>query len=100
MLVTPTGLRTTPGIANEPIAQQSSAALSVDAAPAEVLINAQQVLFGSAVVQGTRRAPLGSRLAAALRRMAAEANHPRHPHYPGHHAYLEGARMAREMYRL
>jgi hypothetical protein len=98
MLVTPTGLRTAP--VNEPIPQQAAAAPSVEAAPAEVLITTQQVLFGTAVAQGARRAPLGSRLAAALRRMAAEANQPRHPHYPRHCTYLEGARMAREMCRL
>lgn len=100
MLVTPTGLRAAPETVNEPIPQQSSAAPSVEAAPPEVLITTQQVLFGSAVVQGTHRAPLGSRLAAAVRRMVAEANQPRHPHYPRHYTYLESARMAREMYRL
>jgi hypothetical protein len=57
------------------------------------------VLFGTAVVQRTRRDPLGSRIAAALRRMVADANQPRHP-YLRHYAYLEGARMAREMERL
>lgn len=98
MLVTPTGLRTTPGTL--PIAQPSSAAPSVEAAPAEVLISTQQVLFGSAAVQATRRAPLGGRIVTALRRMAADANQPRHPHYPTRCAYLEDARMAREMGRL
>ena len=100
MLVTPTGLRTAPETVNEPIQQQPAAAPSVEAAPAEVLITNQQVLFGTAVARGARRTPLGSRLAAALRRMAAEANQPRHPHYPRHYTYLEGARMAREMCRL
>lgn len=96
MLVTPTGLRTTPD--TEPI-QQPSSAPSVEAAPAEVLITTQQVLFDTAVVQRTRRAPLGSRMAAALRRMVADANQPRQP-YLRHYAYLENARMAREMERL
>ncbi len=100
MLVTSAGIRTAPETVNESIVQQSSAAPAVDAAPAEVLITTQQVLFGTAIAQATRRAPLGSRLAAKLRRMAAEANQPRHPHYPGRYAYLEGARMAREMCRL
>ncbi|HEX5256050.1 MAG TPA: hypothetical protein VFW69_19670 [Mycobacterium sp.] len=99
MLVTPTGLRTASDTVNEPIAQPSSAAPSAEAAPAEVLITTQQVLFGTAVAQGTRRAPLGSRIAAALRRMAADANRPRHP-YLRHYAYIEDARMAREMGRL
>lgn len=97
MLVTPTGLRTAP--VNEPIPQPPAAAPSVEAAPAEVLISTQQVLFGTAVVQGTRRAPLASRVTSALRRMAADANRPRHP-YLRHYAYLEDARMAREMERL
>ena len=97
MLVTPTGIRTAPD--TQPIAQSSSAAPSVEAAPAEVLISTQQVLFGTAVVQRTRRDPLGSRIAAALRRMVADANQPRH-HYLRHYAYLEDARMAREMERL
>lgn len=97
MLVTPTGLRTAPDI--QPIAQPSSAAPSAEAAPAQVLISTQQVLFGTAV-QGTRRAPLAGRIAAALRRMAADANQPRHPHYPMRCAYIEDARMAREMDRL
>ena len=98
MLVTPTGLRTAPD--TEPIQQPSSAAPSAEVAPAEVLITTQQVLFDTAVVvQRTRRAPLGSRMATALRRMAANANQPRHP-YLRHYAYLEDARMAREMERL
>ena len=98
MLVTPTGLRTSPPTVNEPIPQPPSAA-SVNAASAEVLISTQQVLFGTAVVQETRRVPLGSRIAAALRHMVADANRPRHP-YLRHYAYLEDARMAREMDRL
>lgn len=93
MLVTPTGRRTAPD--TQPIAQPPS----VEAAPAEVLISTQQVLFGTAAVQGTRRAPLARRIATALRRMAADANQPRHP-YLRHYAYLEDARMAREMERL
>ncbi|GAB1811904.1 hypothetical protein [Mycobacterium sp. MUNTM1] len=97
MLVTPTGLRPAP--VNEPIPQPPAARPSVEAAPAEVLISTQQVLFGTAAVQGTRRAPLASRVATALRRMAADANQPRHP-YLRHYAYLEDARMAREMERL
>ncbi|WP_156750133.1 hypothetical protein [Mycobacterium sp. E2479] len=95
MLVTPTGLRTAPDTVNEPTGQPAS----VEAASAEVLISTQQVLFGTAVVQETRRAPLGSRIAAALRQMVADANRPRHP-YVRHYAYLENARMAREMDRL
>ncbi|OBJ26802.1 hypothetical protein A5621_19190 [Mycobacterium colombiense] len=98
MLVTPTGLRAAPE--TQPIPQPSSAAPSVEAAPAEVLISTQQVLFGTAAVQATRRAPLGGRIASAVRRMAADANQPRHPHYPRHYTYLENARMAREMDRL
>ncbi|OMB97039.1 hypothetical protein A5732_07490 [Mycobacterium colombiense] len=94
MLVTPTGPRTAP--VNEPIPQPPS----VEAAPAEVLISTQQVLFGTAAVQATRRAPLGGRIASALRRMAADANQPRHPHYPRNYTYIENARMAREMDRL
>lgn len=98
MLVTPTGLRTAPDI--QPAAQPSSAAPTAEAAPAEVLITTQQVLFGAAIVQGARRAPLATRIGAALRRMAADANKPRHPHPPRYCGYLEDARMAREMYRL
>lgn len=97
MLVTPTGLRAAPE--TQPIPQPSSTAPSVEAAPAEVLISAQQVLFGTAAVQATRRAPLGGRIASALRRMAADANRPRHP-YLRHYVYIEDARMAREMDRL
>ncbi len=97
MLVTPTGIRTAPN--TQPIPQPSSAAPSVEAASAEVLITTQQVLFDTAVVGRTRRAPLGSRIAASLRRMAADANRPRHP-YVRHYAYLEDARMARAMERL
>ena len=97
MLVTPTGLRTAP--LTQPIPQPSAAAPAVEAAPAEVLISTQQVLFDTAVAARTRRAPLGGRIAAALRRMAADANKPRHP-YLRHYAYLESARMAREMDRL
>lgn len=100
MLVTPTGLRTAPDTVNELIPQPPSAAPSVEAAPAEVLISTQQVLFGTAAVQVTRRAPLGGRIAQALRRMAADAHQPRHPHYPAHDTFIEDARMAREMYRL
>lgn len=100
MLVTPTGLRTSPRTANEPTAPPSSAAPSVEAAPAEVLITTQQVLFGAAVVQGTRRAPLARRIGAALRRLAANANTPRHPHPPRYYGYIEDARMARAMDRL
>ncbi|MGV0049492.1 hypothetical protein ACRU43_09710 [Mycobacterium colombiense] len=96
MLVTPTGLQTAPGTLSGPTAQPSPVA----AAPAEVLISTQQVLFGTAAVQATRRAPLAGRIATALRRMVADANHPRHPHYPAHCAYIEDARMAREMDRL
>lgn len=96
MLVTPTGLRTAPDTVNEPIPQPPS----VEAAPAEVLISTQQVLFGTAAVQVTRRAPLGGRIAKALRRMAADAHQPRRPHYPAHDTFIEDARMAREMYRL
>ena len=97
MLVTPTGLRTAPETVNEPIPQQSSAADWVECGtrggpdhyPAGPLRHRRRPA-------GTRRAPLGSRLAAALRRMAADANQPRHPHYLRHYTYLEGARMARE----
>jgi hypothetical protein len=95
MLVTSTGLRTAP----EPIPQPSSAAPAVEAAPAAVLISTQQVLFDTAVVQRTRRSPLRSRIAAGLRQMVADANRPRQP-YLRHYAYLENARMAREMERL
>ncbi|OSC28042.1 hypothetical protein B8W69_12530 [Mycobacterium vulneris] len=98
MLVTPTGLRAAPD--TQPIPQPLSAAPSAEGAPAEVLISTQQVLFGTAAVQGTRRAPLAGRIASALRRMAADANQPRHPHYPTHYTYIENARMAREMDRL
>ena len=97
MLVTSTGLRTAPD--TQPIAQPSSAAPAVETAPAEVLISTQQVLFDTAVVQRTRRTPLASRIGAALRQMVADANRPRHP-YLRHYAYLEDARMAREMERL
>ncbi|WP_406816546.1 hypothetical protein [Mycobacterium sp. M23085] len=100
MLVTPTGVPTAPDAVNEPIAQPSAAAPTVEAAPAAVLITTQQVLFGAAVVQGTRRAPLAGRIATVLRRMAADANKPRHPHPPRYYGYLEDARMAREMDRL
>lgn len=100
MLVTPTGLPTAPDTVNRPIAQPSPAAPAVEAAPAEVLISTQQVLFGTAAVQGTHRAALASRIAAALRRMAPDADEPRHPHYPARIAYIEDARMAREMDRL
>jgi hypothetical protein len=99
MLVTPTGLRTTPNTVNGPIPQTSSAGPSVKAATAEVLISTQQVLFGTAVVQDTRRAPLGSRIAATLRHMVADANRPRQP-YLRHYGYIEDARMARAMERL
>lgn len=99
MLVTSTGIRTAADTVNEPIVRPSSAAPSVEAAPAEVLISTQQVLFDTAVVQRTRRAPLGGRIAAALRHMLAEANRPRHP-YLRRYAYIEDARMAREMDRL
>jgi hypothetical protein len=99
MLVTPTGLRTAPDAVNEPITQPSSAAPSVEAAPAEILISTQQMLFDTAVVQRPRRAPLGGRIAAALRHVVTEANRPRHP-YLRHYAYIEDARMAREMDRL
>lgn len=97
MLVTSTGLRTAPD--TQPIPQPSSAAPAVEAAPTAVLISTQQVLFDTAVVQRTRRSPLGSRIGAALRQLVAEANRPRHP-YLRHYAYLEDARMAREMERL
>jgi hypothetical protein len=101
MLVTPTGLRNPPETVNEPTAPPpSSAAPLVEAAPAEVLITTQQVLFGAAVVQGSRRVTLAGRIGAALRRMAAEANTPRHPHPPRYYGYIEDARMAREMDRL
>lgn len=94
MLVTPTGLRTAPD--TQPIPQPPS----VEAASEEVLISTQRVLFGTAAVRATRRAPLAGRIATALRRMATDANQPRHPHYPTHYAYLEDSRMAREMDRL
>lgn len=97
MLVTPTGLGAAP---DAPPTAQPSAAAAVEAAPAEVLITTQQVLFGAAVVQGTRRAPLAGRIAAVLRRMAADANKPRHPHPPKYYGYIEDARMARAMDRL
>lgn len=98
MLVTPTGLRPAPD--THPTAQPSSAAPTVEAAPTEVLITTQQVLFGAAVLRGTRPAPLASRIAAVLRRMAADANKPRRPYPPRHYRYIEDARMAREMDRL
>ncbi|ORA16579.1 hypothetical protein [Mycobacterium arosiense] len=98
MPVTPTGLRTAPD--SQPTAQPSSATPTAAAARAEVLITTQQVLFGAAVAQGTRRAPLVSRIGAVLRRMAADANTPRRPHPPKYYGYIEEARMAREMDRL
>lgn len=100
MLVTSTGVRTAPGTVTELIAQpSSSAAPSVEAAPAAVLISTRQVLFDTAVVQQTRRSPLASRIAAAVRHLVADANRPRHP-YLRHYAYIEDAHMAREMVRL
>lgn len=46
---------------------------------------------------GTLNGPTAqpSPVAAALRRMVADANFPRHPHYQEHCAYIEDARMAR-----
>lgn len=96
-MVTSTGLRTAPD--TQAITRPSSAVPVDETAAAEVLISTQQVLFDTAVVQRTRRSPFGSRIAAALRQMAADANRPRHP-YLRHYAYLEDARMAREMMRL
>lgn len=95
MLVTPTGIRTASDTPNEPNPQPPP----VETAPAQVLISTEQVLFDTAVVQRTRRDPLGGRIAAALGRMVADANQPRHP-YPRHYAHFEDARMAREMGRL
>ncbi|MEB4208928.1 hypothetical protein [Mycobacterium sp. 94-17] len=76
MLLTPTGVRTASDTADEPIAQPSSAAPAIEAPS------------------------LGSRIAAALRRMVADANQPRRPHYLRHYAYLEDARLAHEMSML
>jgi hypothetical protein len=102
MLATSTGLNRTPDAVNESIPQPPAAAPSVEAASAEVLISTQQVLIGTAAAQGTRHAHIGlaGRIAAAVRRMAAEANQPRLPHYPRQYGYIENARMAREMERL
>jgi hypothetical protein len=97
MMVTSTGLRTAPD--TQAITRPSSAVPVDETAAAEVLISTQQVLFGTAVVQETRRSTFGSRIAAALRQMVADANRPRHP-YLRHYAYIEDARMAREMMRL
>lgn len=57
---------------------------------------------GLQTAPGTLNGPTAqpSRAAAPLRRMVADANQPRHPHYPAHCAYIEDARMAREMDRL
>ena len=102
MLATSTGLNRTPDAVNESIPQPPAAAPTVEAASAEVLISTQQVLIGTAAAQARRhgRFDLANRIAATVRRVVAEANQPRRPHYPRQYGYIENARMAREMERL
>jgi hypothetical protein len=56
----------------------------VEVSPTEVLISAQQVVFGTAAALGGRR----------------ESADPPRRHYPKHYAFLERALMSREMERL
>jgi hypothetical protein len=105
MTHSPTGLGhpRTPDPVNEPIPQAPSAAPPVDGEAAEVLISTQKVLFGTAAAVGTRRARIGSRLAAPIRRLFAtstEPSRPRTPYYPRQYGFLEDALMSREMDRL
>lgn len=97
MLVSPTGL-------DEPISRQTSAAPSVEATSAEVLISTQQVAFGTAIALGIRRRKsFGGRLVAIARRAftaSADAPVPQRRHYPKRYGFLENALMAREMERL
>jgi hypothetical protein len=103
MLVSPTELNSTADPVDEPLRQPPSAAPSVEVSSTEVLITTQQVVFSTAAAVGTRRANIGGRLVAIMRRILAtstDGSHPRREYYPRRYGFLEDALMAREMDRL
>ncbi len=69
----------------------------------EVLITAQEVLFGTAAARGMHRNQTGGRFGDILRRFfgtSMEETHPRHHDEPRRYGFLEDAIMARAMFRL
>ena len=65
-----------------------------------VLITEQEVMFATAVVVSPRSTLIARRMIGALRVFAALRLPPPRPHYSHSAAYIERARMAREMERL
>jgi hypothetical protein len=103
MLLSATGLPNTTDSVDESTPQPPSAAPSVEASSAGVLITTQQVAFSTAAASGVRSESIGARLVASMRRVfatSADASGPRPQHYPKRYSYLEKALMAREMERL
>jgi hypothetical protein len=103
MLVSPKEFTNTIDSVDEPMAQPGSAAPAVEAPSTEVLIATQQVAFSTAAAVGVRRANVGGRITAMMRRMFAtstEASGPRPGYEPKRYGFLENSVMAREMERL
>jgi hypothetical protein len=105
MLDSPAGLPTPPDLVHQPT-PSISAAPSAAASSNPVLISAQDVVFSTAAAVGWHRENIGARLVAITRRMFAtstsddeNAARPR-PRPKRDRAYLENARMQREMDRL
>jgi len=87
---------------HEPILRAPSVAPAA-AASAEVLITAQEVLFGTAAALPARRESITRRFVALMRRMFAASAHASGPprrDVPRRYEFLERALMGREMDRL
>jgi len=103
MLDSPAGPPTPPDLVHQPT-PSTPAAHSVAEPSDSVLISAQDVVLSTAAAVGVHRETIGARLVAFTRRMFAtsddeNASRPR-PRPKRERAYLENARMQREMDRL
>lgn len=86
-----------------PIPRPTSPAPADEAASTEVLITAQEVLFGTAAAVPARRESISRRFVASVGRIFAVSAHtsrPQQGYYPKRYEFLERSLMAREMDRL
>jgi hypothetical protein len=111
MLALPKEFASTTDRTDEPALLPASAAPPAGAPTTEVLISTSEVVFSTATALGARRATIGDRFVAVMRRtFAASPNRDRtrpqgHAHGDAErqshrYYYLEQALLAREMTRL